>query len=245
MLPENFKRTSLVTAIVIVIILIAALLITPRMEEEEVAQSEVTTETTTTTMTTADTATAAAVNNERAIDPDAAQAWAIIPAESRLGFEGSYSSSGFSGRFQQFSAMLHFDPEDLEHSLFDVTIDVTTVTTFNADWDAVLGEKDWFNINKYPKAKYIARSFRQIEGNNFAADGTLDLKGHEREVILQFTWNEGPDGSNRLQGQAQLLGQTEVDRRNFRIGDGDWSEDDTVAFQVLVKVDLLLEAAAP
>ena len=62
---------------------------------------------------------------------------------------------------------------------------------------------------------------------------------------LHFTWTQTADGGALLEGQAKLLGDAKVNRRDFRIGDGEWYEDSTIGFQVLVKVSLLLEKTPP
>lgn len=174
-----------------------------------------------------------------------AQSWTVVQGESRLGFEGDYSGSGFSGQFPRFTAVIHFDPEQLDASSFDVSVDATSVTTFNADWDSNLGSQDWFYFSRYPQATYVTSAFRRLEGQEFLATGTLDLKGHQGEVELRFTWTQTADGGALLEGQAKLLGDAEVNRRDFRIGDGDWYEDSTIGFKVLVKVSLLLEKSPP
>ena len=169
----------------------------------------------------------------------------MVQGESRLGFEGDYSGSGFSGQFPRFVAVIHFDPEHLDASSFDVTVDATSVTTFNADWDSNLGSQDWFYFSRYPQATYVTSAFRQITGQEFAAIGILDLKGHQQEVELLFSWTQTADGGALLEGQARLLGDAEVNRRDFRIGDGEWYEDNTIGFEVQVKVNLLLEKSPP
>ncbi|TAJ94032.1 MAG: hypothetical protein EPO31_07590 [Gammaproteobacteria bacterium] len=194
------------------------------------------------TVSDAAAAPAAAVSTPSA-SAGSAQAWSVVEGESRLGFEGDYSGSGFSGQFPRFTAVINFDPDHLEDSGFNVTVDTTSVTTFNADWDSNLGTKDWFDFGSYPNATYVTHSFRNLGPGQFAALGTLDLKGHQKEVELRFQWTTNAEGQTLLEGQAKLLGDAEVNRQDFRIGDGEWYENSTVGYKVMVKVSLLLQKA--
>ena len=172
-----------------------------------------------------------------------AQAWSVVESESRLGFEGDYAGSGFSGQFPRFTALINFDPDDLEDSGFNVTVDTTSITTFNADWDSNLGGKDWFDFGSHPNATYVTHSFRGLRPGEFAALGKLDLKGHQKDVELRFRWTTNAAGETLLEGQAKLLGDAEVNRQDFRIGDGEWYENSTIGYKVMVKVSLLLQKA--
>lgn len=191
------------------------------------------------------TATPAATVSTPPASAGSAQAWSVVEGESRLGFEGDYAGSGFSGQFPRFTAVINFDPDHLEDSGFNVTVDTTSVTTFNADWDSNLGSKDWFDFGSHPNATYVTHSFRSLGPGEFAALGTLDLKGHQKDVELRFRWTTNAAGETLLEGQAKLLGDAEVNRQDFRIGDGEWYENSTIGYKVMVKVSLLLQKAAP
>ena len=127
-------------------------------------------------MTPALAQTAAGGAAETATTPVAAPAWQIIPDKSRLGFKANYGGVEFDGRFKEFTAKILFDPKTPETGSFDVSIDTTSITTFNAERDSVIGDQDWFYFSQYPKSTYATKSIR-AEGEQFIAIGTLDLKG--------------------------------------------------------------------
>ena len=172
--------------------------------------------------------------------PDA-QEWEVVMEESKLGFKNQYAGIEFDGRFKDFEARIFFDPARPEAGHFDVAIDVTSVTTFNAERDYAIGDPDWFHFSKFPKSTYVTKSIKATGGNGYVAVGTLDLKGIQKDVELRFTWDEYPNGDVKVEGQAQMLAEADILRTDFKIGAGTWEKDDTVAFEVLVKIDLLLK----
>jgi polyisoprenoid-binding protein YceI len=166
--------------------------------------------------------------------------WQILHDKSRLGFKATYAGIEFDGRFNTFEAVIRFDPKNPEAGLFDVNIDTTSVTTFNAERDSVIGDQDWFYFSQHPKSTYVTKSIKAAGEGQYVAIGTLDLKGKQKDVELRFTWQEFPNGDVEVKGQARMLAEADINRTDFGIGSGSWEKDDTVGFAVLVKVNLLL-----
>ncbi len=169
--------------------------------------------------------------------PDSAKTaplWVMDAEASSLNFIGTYDEIEFEGGFAEFEPVIQFDANDLMGSLFDVTIKLTSVATGSADRDELLPNQDWFWFEEYQLAKYVASSFEALEADRYRANGTLDLKGVNKPVALEFTWQEVGDGKVTLVGEALL------NRTDFGIGAGYWADDPTVGFQVRVMVDLTL-----
>lgn len=172
-----------------------------------------------------------------------AKTWNVLYDKSTLGFRGDYGGSGFDGKFRKFNAKIQFDPKHPETGHFDVTIDVSSVTTFNDEWDQSIAEKDWFDVKEHPTSTYVTKSIKPLKGGGYSALGTLKLKGKKHDVELRFHWTQYPDGDVKVRGQARMLAGAKVNRTDFDIGEGHWAEDSTVGFNVMVNVDLLLQAA--
>jgi len=177
------------------------------------------------------------------VQADTAKAWTVLYDKSTLGFTGDYGGSGFDGKFRKFSAIIQFDPAHPESGHFDVSVDVTSVTTFNDDWDQVISEKDWFDVKTHPTSRYVTSSIKPLDGGGYSALGVLELKGKKHDVELRFQWTQYPDGDVKVMGQARMLAGARVNRTDFDIGAGHWAEDSTVGFDVMVNVDLLLKPA--
>src|SRR4249919_3816391 len=92
-----------------------------------------------------------------------------------------------------------------------------------------------FNAAKFPQARYTATSFRALGGNNFVADGTLNLRGVIKPVALTFTWTPG--------AQPVLSGKALVKRLDFGVGQGDWAETDLVPNAIAVSTKVIFAPA--
>lgn len=100
-------------------------------------------------------------------------------------------------------------------------------------WDRALRGHEWFDTRRFRKARYQAQRFRALGEGRFSAEGRLTLKGITRPVRFVFSWTERGQGA-RLRGRATLK------RTDFRVGEGEWASDETVALVVDVEVDLRL-----
>ena len=135
---------------------------------------------------------------------------------STLVFASTYEGEAFTGRFPGFVTRFSFDPAQLATAKLDVTIPLASATTANTDRDDALKGSDFFASGKFPQARYTATKFRSLGGNQYAADGTLTLRGVAKPVTLTFTWTPG--------AQPVLNGKATVKRLDFGVGGGDWAD---------------------
>ena len=74
-----------------------------------------------------------------------------------------------------------------------------------------------------------------LGGNQYAADGTLSLRGVSKPVTLTFTWTPG--------AKPVLAGKATVKRLDFGVGGGDWTDTDTIPNEVAVSTRVVLQPA--
>ncbi|WP_457095597.1 YceI family protein [Lysobacter sp. P5_B9] len=154
---------------------------------------------------------------------------------SVLAFAGTYEGEAFTGRFPGFVTRFSFDPAQLANAKLDVTIPLATASTGNSDYDGEMRGSSFFNAAKFPQARYTATKFRALGGNNFVADGTLNLRGLSKPVALTFTWTPG--------AQPVLSGKASVNRLDFGVGQGDWAETDLVPNTIAVSTKVIFAPA--
>ena len=153
---------------------------------------------------------------------------------STLGFTGTFQGESFEGSFSRFEAQIRYDSTSLDDSLFDVTVDLASVSTGDADRDAALPDKEFFNLGQYPKAQFVTRKFRR-SGEQVIAEGTLTMKGISKPVDLVVKFE--PLGAG---GTLDIT--TRVDRLDFDIGSGDYADTSTIGNEVKIKAHLELGA---
>jgi len=171
--------------------------------------------------------------------------WRVVPGKSHLGFTATQTGSDFRGEFRGFDADMSFHADDLAHSAFDVTVDVTSVDTDSRDRDTTLAAPEWFWFDRFPQAHFRTKRIVRKGDDRYEAVADLTIKSISHEVTLPFTWKQNGD-SARLQGDvtAIMQGGLTMNRTRWDVGTGDWSSGDTVGRQVVVHVDLLLRHAA-
>lgn len=161
--------------------------------------------------------------------------WQADPAQSTLSFTGTAEGMDFDGHFGDFTPAIRFDPADLAGARFDVRISLASADTANSDRDETMKGSDFFAIKRFPEASYTATSFRDLGEGRYAADGTLSLRGVEKPVTLEFSWV--------TEGDAAILdGSASLNRLDFEVGGGDWSDASTIAHEVKVRTHLQLKA---
>lgn len=159
----------------------------------------------------------------------------VQAAGSTLTFASSYEGDVFTGRFPAFITRFSFDPTQLAAAKLDVTIPLAGTTTANAERDDTLKGSDFFNVGKFPQARYTASKFRALGGNKFAADGLLSLHGVSKPVTLNFTWTAG--------AQPVLTGKAIVKRMDFGVGGGDWTDTSLIPNDVAVSTKVVFTPA--
>jgi polyisoprenoid-binding protein YceI len=151
---------------------------------------------------------------------------------SSLGFSTSYQGETFNGRFSKFNSLIRFDPAHLDQSRFDVSIQLNSANTQNSERDAVLLDTDFFNAKAQPQARYTASKFRSLGKNQFIAEGVLSLRGINKAVPLTFSWTPGT--------KPVLTGTAKIQRLDFKVGTGDWTDLDVIPNLVSVNTKLIL-----
>lgn len=154
---------------------------------------------------------------------------------SSLVFASKYDGEVFTGKFAGFTTTLSFDPAKLASSRLDVVIPLAGTKTGNDDRDSTLSGSDFFNVAKFAQARYTASKFRSLGGNQYAADGSLTLRGVSKPVTLTFTWTPGT--------QPVLSGKATVKRLDFGVGGGDWTDTDSIPNEVAVSTKVVFKPA--
>lgn len=160
--------------------------------------------------------------------------WRVVQPESRIGFIATYDDIPFDARFQSFKADIHFDPDDLDNAAFDIRIDVSSVDSNSVDRDEGMRQEEWLAADAHPVARFQAKQFEKLSPGRYKAIGTLALKDVRRDVAVPFEWRQESDGT------ALLSAATTLRRGDFKIGTGEWAEDDTIGFEVKVEAELTL-----
>lgn len=163
--------------------------------------------------------------------PVAASQWAVVPAQSSVGFTAEWNGKAIEGKFPKFAANIRFDPAKLAEARVVATIDLASATTPDRTANGSLPGADWFDVKTSPTARFQSSSITQVKPGQYLAKGTLTMRGVSVPVALPFTLKITGD-------TAVMSGQTVLDRRSFKIGQESDAGGTWVGFKVPVQVNI-------
>lgn len=160
--------------------------------------------------------------------------YAVDYTQSKLGFAGTYQGAGFDGAFGKWNATVDYDPDHLDTSKADVTVDLASVNTGDSSRDSTLPTSDFFDTSKFPQAHFVTTGFHK-QGDQVIAEGNLTLKGHTSPVSLTVKFV--PQGSG-----AVLDVSGDLKRLDFDVGSGDYKDTSVIGADVKLTGHLVLKA---
>ncbi|MCC5942470.1 MAG: polyisoprenoid-binding protein [Balneolaceae bacterium] len=175
---------------------------------------------------------------------EAATTWEIDRSHSAINFTINHFFTPVDGSFDDYSAEVHFDPENLEASRIDVTIPVESVNTRNERRDNHLKSEDFFNTSQWSDIRFVSHSIESRGDNQFVAVGELTIRDVTREFELPFELlgvMEHPMRDNTL--VAGIVANAELMRSDFGVGVGDWAATAVVGDRVNIRLNLELLAS--
>jgi polyisoprenoid-binding protein YceI len=120
------------------------------------------------------------------------------------------------GRFNDFEGEFSYDPARPEASKVEVTIDMASIDTNHAERDKHLRGKDFFDVSKYPTARFVSTGYKDNGDGTGVLTGDLTLKDVTREVRIDVAHvgeGEDPWGGYR----AGFQGSTSIVLKDFNI----------------------------
>jgi polyisoprenoid-binding protein YceI len=116
----------------------------------------------------------------------AATKWNLDKAHTSINFKIEHFLTAVYGKFDDFNMDIHFDPNNLEASKINVSIQTTSINTGWGPRDTHLKTADWFDANKYPVMFFKSSEIMSKGNGNYIAIGKLQIKNVETEVELPF-----------------------------------------------------------
>ncbi|SFD46091.1 Polyisoprenoid-binding protein YceI [Lentibacillus persicus] len=140
----------------------------------------------------------------------------VDTVHSEIGFSVKHMMiSKAKGHFNDFDAVIEVDPENLEDSNVEATIDVSSIDTKNNDRDDHLRSGDFFDVENHPKATFVANDVKKKSDNNYDVTGDLTLKGTTKPVTFDVVFegqSKDPMSGNIAAG---FSGSTKINRKDF------------------------------
>jgi polyisoprenoid-binding protein YceI len=175
---------------------------------------------------------------------------ATAAAAGKYGLDTAHSSVVFSvkhmvisnvkGSFDTFDAVILYDPENIENSSVEVSIDVSSINTKDEKRDEHLRSADFFDAQTYPKVTFKSDRIEKRQ-DGYVALGKLTIRGVTKEIELPFRLN-GPITNPWGQSVMGIEIQHELNRKDFNVNWNKVMDNGGVVVGDNVKVDINLEA---
>lgn len=165
-------------------------------------------------------------------------AYTVDKSHSTIFF--SVEHLGFStihGHFAKYDADVVLDEEDLSNSKATVTIDMSSLDTFWDERTEHLKTADFFDVEQFPEATFVSKSFEKTGEDKVAVTGDLTIHGKTKEVTIDFTVKKVGQHPMAKVRAIGLVGTTTLLRSDYDVA----GYAPAVADEVLLRIDLELD----
>jgi polyisoprenoid-binding protein YceI len=141
----------------------------------------------------------------------------IDPTHSSIGFTARHAMvTKVRGTFEEFEGTAHLDAEDPAASTAEVTIQVASINTRQAQRDEHLRNNDFFDAPTYPTITFRSTGVEVVSADTFLLTGDLTVKGTTKPVTVEFEHTgiaRDPYGNVR----AGFEGKAVINRKDWGI----------------------------
>ena len=150
-------------------------------------------------------------------DHEMSGTYAIDPAHSRIGFVARHAMvTKVRGSFDEFDGQVVLDFADPSKSSAEISIQVASIDTRQAQRDEHLRTNDFFDAATFPQITFSSTSVKQVDAETFRVTGDLTIKGTTKPVTVEFEYQgaaKDPYGNVRV----GFEGQTTINRTDFGV----------------------------
>ncbi|MCF8130413.1 MAG: YceI family protein [Deltaproteobacteria bacterium] len=168
-----------------------------------------------------------------------APAWTVDKIHSGVHFDIQHIYATVRGSFDEFDALIRFDPANLGESRFDFTVAVKSVNTQNDKRDQHLMSSDFFDEGNYSKMAFKSSAIRHLEGDSYTVTGTMTIKDVSQNVTVPFTYfGSKPNPFDPKQFVAGFEAGLTIDRLSYHVGNGKFFKMGVVGKDVTVLITI-------
>jgi polyisoprenoid-binding protein YceI len=158
----------------------------------------------------------------------------VLIDRSEIRFVSKQMGINVEGSFRRWKANIVFIPGDLAHSKADFDIELASIDLASDEAESEARRPSWFDTAKFPVAHFVSSSIKDVGGGKYEVAGKLSVKGVTRDAVVPIVLTKDASGNSVADGSFTIK------RLDYRIGDADWADPDTVANEVVVRVRMVL-----
>src|SRR5262249_4437518 len=117
----------------------------------------------------------------------AADTYDVDPVHSTVLFSAQHFNAGlFFGQFDNTTGSIVVDDANLANAKINVSVDASSVSTWNQKRDDHLKGPDFFNATQFPKITFVSKSVTK-SGDKYSVTGDFTLHGVTKPITVEFT----------------------------------------------------------
>lgn len=141
-----------------------------------------------------------------------AQKYTPLDAESKVSFVIKNFGLKVDGQLKGIKGSISFDPNALNNSAFNVSVNANTINTDNNARDKHLRKEDYFHVEKFPLISFVSNKITKIgTTGKYTVTGNLTIKGVTKPIEFDFTATPSNNGFS-------FKGSFTINRRDFNVG---------------------------
>ncbi|SDJ13236.1 YceI family protein [Variovorax sp. OV700] len=167
-----------------------------------------------------------------------ATATRLVADKSQIAFVSKQMGVPVEGTFKKFEAQVAFDPRKPEGGTVALQIDTASASLGVPMSDAELPKAPWFDTGHFPQASFQSSAIKALGEGRFEMAGKLTIKSIARQVTVPVTI--APAG-----GYAVATGSFTIQRLDYKVGDGEWTDTSVIGNDVQVRFKFTLAGLGP
>lgn len=109
--------------------------------------------------------------------------WVLDPAHSEMNFKVKHMMiSTVTGSFDKFDVQIEAAQEDFSDAKIQFTADTSSINTHNDSRDKHLKTADFFDVEKFPKIKFVSDSVFKKSDGSLVIEGQLTIKDVTKHI---------------------------------------------------------------
>lgn len=158
-----------------------------------------------------------------------ADTYEVDSDNSVIEFQYKQMGVNMKGSFANLQGSITFDEDAPESMAAQIELPLDTVDTGTEEADEELIKPEWFDMANHPVATFESTQVAAEADGQYTVDGVLQIKGESQE--LSFPVQVSHDDNGKLVFETEF----EIDRGDFDIGSGSWSDPSIVSNEVKIK----------
>ena len=156
------------------------------------------------------------------------------PAKSSVSAVFKQMNVPIESKFKKHNSVIDYNAAAPDTSKATVEIDTASLDLGEAEMNAEVAKKDWFNSAQFPKATFVSTAIKSAGPGKLNVSGKLTIKGKAADVTFPITVKA--DG-----GKQVFDGALPIKRLAFNIGEGEWKDTGMVADEVTIKFHVVAQ----